>query len=136
MNILFNWIIFSLGIFISSLPNELKAFGNSFSTTLITLFGQLPAPYLYGAIYNIDKTKKTAFNLTLFYSWFGVLFILIGTIFRIDICKFKKIKDNLEKNKNKNENEGEIKREENILDDLNSSQINNKVKKYIEIKIT
>lgn len=81
------FILFS-GIFISSLPNELRAFGNSFSTTAITLLGQLPAPYVYGAIYSIDERKKTAFNLTMLYSWAGVLFILITLIIRMK--KFKK----------------------------------------------
>jgi hypothetical protein len=120
-----------LGIFISSLPNELKAFGNSFSTTLITLLGQLPAPYLYGAIYNMDKTKKTAFNLTLFYSWFGVIFIFIGSIFRMELCNKSKENDN----EIKNIIEKELKKDENRLENNISPKIKKLVKCSIKYKL-
>jgi len=118
----------NLGIFISSLPNELKAFGNSFSTTLITLLGQLPAPYLYGAIYNIDKTKKTAFNLTLFYSWFGVLFIIIGAIFRLELFKKSKKKEEASEFVPEN-NENEINKDKiNPQENRDSSGVNIEVR--------
>ena len=89
---------------------------------MITLLGQLPAPYLYGAIYNIDQTKKTAFNFTLFYSWAGALFISIGAIFRLEISK----------NIKKNEEFFTVKIEEEIKKE-NSNEIRNK-KNSSEIK--
>jgi hypothetical protein len=67
---------------INSLDNNLKSFGNSFANTCISSLGQLPAPYLYGAILSIDKTSKRAFNFTMLISWFGILFISLTAFFR------------------------------------------------------
>ena len=60
----------------------MKSFGNSFADTCISSLGQLPAPYVYGAILNIDKTSRRAFNFTLLISWLGILFIALTAYFR------------------------------------------------------
>ena len=39
-----------LGIIINSLPNEMKALGNSFNNLVINLIGTVPGPYIYGVI--------------------------------------------------------------------------------------
>ena len=67
---------------LSSLENKMKSFGNSFANTCISSLGQLPAPYVYGAILNINKTSRTAFNLTMLYSWFGIMFISLTAYYR------------------------------------------------------
>ena len=38
------------GIIINSLPNEMKAMGNSFNNLVINLIGTVPGPYIYGVI--------------------------------------------------------------------------------------
>ena len=75
---------------ISSLENNMKSFGNSFANSCISSLGQLPAPYIYGAILNIDKTSRRAFNFTMLISWLGILFISLTAYFRYKI----KIKEN------------------------------------------
>jgi MFS family permease len=39
-----------LGIIINSLPNEMKAMGNSFNNLVINLVGTVPGPYVYGVV--------------------------------------------------------------------------------------
>jgi hypothetical protein len=95
---------------ISSLENNMKSFGNSFANTCISSLGQLPAPYLYGAILSIDKTSRRAFNFTMLISWLGILFICLTAYFRYktvikenddnnDVDNSEKIKIEVEENK-------------------------------------
>lgn len=67
---------------ISSVPNDMKSFGNSLANTCISSLGQLPAPYVYGAILNIDKKSRRAFEFTMLFSWVGILFIALTAWFR------------------------------------------------------
>jgi len=60
----------------------MKSFANSLANTCISSLGQLPAPYVYGAIYKIDVNSRRAFNLTLLFSWVGILFISFTAYFR------------------------------------------------------
>ena len=65
------------GIVITSLPQNLRASGNSFQLFIGTLFGYLPAPYIYGAIEDIFKDggrKSMFFNM----SYFIICVILLG----------------------------------------------------------
>ena len=96
------------GIMISSLKNDLRAAGNSVSNILQNLLGFLPAPVVYGFIY--EKTKKSdpkaAMTFVLYYSIVGITFGGIAMYYR----NFKKNTENLvseeiqfEQNDNKNE---------------------------------
>ena len=66
------------GVMISSLKKHLRASGNSISNIFQNLLGFLPAPFLYGLIYQHtkDSDPKLAMALTLWYSLAG--FSLIG----------------------------------------------------------
>lgn len=72
------------GIMISSLKKDLRAAGNSISNILQNLIGFLPAPMVYGFIF--EKTKdsnpKLAMTLTLWYSGVGIIFLLISYYYR------------------------------------------------------
>lgn len=72
------------GIMISSLQPDLRAAGNSLSNILQNLFGFLPAPFVYGIIYEYSKSTqpKLAMIVVLSYSIIGVIFIGIAMIFR------------------------------------------------------
>ena len=65
------------GIVITSLPQHLRASGNSFQLFIGTLFGYLPAPYIYGAIQDIFKDggrRSMLFNM----AYFSICVILLG----------------------------------------------------------
>lgn len=72
------------GIMISSLTPDLRASGNSISNTIQNLLGFLPAPIVYGLIY--DKTKsinpKIAMVSVLFYSVVGMICIVLVMYYR------------------------------------------------------
>lgn len=72
------------GIMISSLKQDLRAAGNSISNIFQNLLGFLPAPFVYGIIYeNTKKTQpKLAMIIILSYSLIGVIFIGLTMIFR------------------------------------------------------
>lgn len=82
------------GIMISSLKPELRAVGNSISVVLQCLLGFIPAPFVYGVIYNYSKSydQKLAIALVLWYSIVGVLFYVVGTYYR-----FKKMEEEEER---------------------------------------
>lgn len=90
------------GVMISSLSHELKAAGNSISTILLNLLGCLPAPFIYGFIY--EKTKhsdpKLAMSLMLWLpSIASVIFIGLAVIFRL-----KNWKEDVQGDKNQGQN--------------------------------
>jgi len=80
----------------------MKTFGNTLANTCISSLGQLPAPYVYGAILNIDKKSRQAFNFTLLFSWVGIFFIAITAYFRY------RLPDKLKKNESKEESAEKI----------------------------
>ena len=109
--VLFIWIAFFFGgaiipvltgIIITSLPQHLRASGNSLQLFFGTLLGYLPAPYIYGVLedYFEDGGKKSYFfNI----SFLFVCMILLGNSKRI---KYNTI--NTIRNDNDNRNEDEI----------------------------
>lgn len=74
----------TIGILISSLSSELRGSANSVTSITSSLFGYLPAPFFYGAIYNHTKEyhKKMAFSIVMYYSFVGVIFISFTTYFK------------------------------------------------------
>ena len=65
------------GIIITSLPQHLRASGNSLQLFVGTLLGYLPAPYVYGAIQDFfdDGGKRSMFfNM----AYFSVCVVLLG----------------------------------------------------------
>lgn len=65
------------GIVITSLPQHLRASGNSLQLFIGTLLGYLPAPYIYGAIQDYFKDggkRSMLFNM----SYFSICVILLG----------------------------------------------------------
>jgi hypothetical protein len=82
-----------IGIYISSLPIELRGAGNSFSNTLINAFGYLPAPYVYGTIFDAtaEINKKIALASVVNYCWVGVLLLALSMFFRYR--SFNKLND-------------------------------------------
>ena len=80
------------GIMISSLSKELRASGNSISNILQNLLGFIPAPFVYGVIYENTKSNdpKLAMTLCLGYSMLGVIFVGIAMFFRYKNWKINK----------------------------------------------
>ena len=84
--IIFTWIALLFGgaimptltgIVITSLPQHLRASGNSLQLFIGTLFGYLPAPYIYGALedlFNDGGRKSMIFN----FGYFIFCVILLG----------------------------------------------------------
>ncbi len=130
-----------MGIILSSLPHQMRAAGNSVTLFITTVLGFLPAPIVYGIIY--DATKKTkapklAYGIIINYSVASLILIIIGTIIRErefrkkiqqkDTKQFSgdieiKIKQNPSDNENLKEN-SEVKNESS--DDC----LNNKQRKF------
>ena len=103
------------GIIITSLPQHLRASGNSLQLFFGTLLGYLPAPYIYGALEDFfdDGGKKSYFSnmIMLFFS-----VILLGYS--------RKIKYEIkEKNKNKKND---------IINDINDNDKDNDLKNMEE----
>lgn len=105
------------GIMISSLTPDLRASGNSISNTIQNLLGFLPAPIVYGLIY--DKTKgvnpKIAMVSVLLYSVVGMICIGLVLFYRYKNWEeylMRMVKFNGKANgKNKGDKEGEEGRE-------------------------
>ena len=65
------------GIVITSLPQHLRASGNSLQLFIGTLFGYLPSPYIYGALQDLFKDggrKSMVLNM----SFLLICIILLG----------------------------------------------------------
>lgn len=73
------------GAMISSLNNDLRAAGNSITNILQNLLGFLPAPFVYGFIYEISKKSdpKLAMTVTLWSSAMGLIFIGLAMAYRL-----------------------------------------------------
>ncbi len=72
------------GIIISSLPIKLRGLGNSITNVFSNLLGYLPAPYIYGVIYENtkDTQKRMAFTCLMYYSLLGFILLSLATYFR------------------------------------------------------
>jgi MFS family permease len=72
------------GIIISSLPVEHRGSANSITSALTTLFGYLPAPFVYSEIYELTKAinPKIAFMCVMYYSFAGVILLSVAAYFR------------------------------------------------------
>ena len=99
--ILFTWLAFFFGgaimpiltgIIITSLPQHLRASGNSLQLFFGTLLGYLPAPYIYGALedYFDDGGKKSYFSNMV------VLFLCVILLGYSRKIKYEKIEDDNE----------------------------------------
>ena len=99
--ILFTWLAFFFGgaimpiltgIIITSLPQHLRASGNSLQLFFGTLLGYLPAPYVYGALedYFDDGGKKS------YFSNMFVLFLCVILLGYSRKIKYEKIEDDNE----------------------------------------
>jgi MFS family permease len=67
------------GVIIDSLPQNLQAPGNSLNSLFCNLFGYLPSPYVYGFLSDVFGDKgKISMIFTMWFSFFGVLFIYLG----------------------------------------------------------
>ena len=66
---------------------ELRGSGNSLSSTFLNALGFLPAPYIYGAIFEATKhiNKKISLIVVLNTTWLGVIFIAISMYLRYKI---------------------------------------------------
>ena len=103
------------GIIINSLPQHLRASGNSLQLFIGTLLGYLPAPYIYGALedYFDDGGKKSYF--------FNMSFLLICVIL---LGNSKRIKYSTVYSSSENDNDND---NININDDNNSNEANTNV---------
>jgi MFS family permease len=92
-----------IGIYISSLPIELRGSGSSVSNTLINAVGYLPAPYIYGAIYTATKEydKKIALTVILATCWLGSIFLAFSMYFRNKLFDERKLERIEPESKNK-----------------------------------
>jgi hypothetical protein len=72
------------GILISTLPKHLRGPANSITCLISNSLGYLPAPYVYGVINNYygKDSPRTAFMTIMYYSFTGVVFIIIAMYFR------------------------------------------------------
>lgn len=73
------------GAMISSLNHDLRAAGNSITNILQNLLGFLPAPFVYGFIYENSKNSdpKLAMTVTLWSSVMGLIFIGLAMTYRL-----------------------------------------------------
>lgn len=87
-----------VGTSLSELPPKLRAAGQSLIVFLYTALGFLPAPAVYGVIY--DSTSQThprfALGFTILYSIAGLIILIIAAILRE--IKFRKASKNIENN--------------------------------------
>ncbi len=96
------------GIMISSLKSDLRATGNSVSNVLQNALGFLPAPFLYGFIFERTKNTdpKAAMQITLLYSSVGVCFMIAALYYRniVNKSQFEEIEEiEFEQNDKRNE---------------------------------
>lgn len=73
------------GVMISSLKPDLRASGYSISNIFLNGLGFLPAPFIYGFIYELTKKndQKLAMMITLYSSILGVIFIAFALMYRL-----------------------------------------------------
>ncbi len=83
------------GVMISSLSSDLRAAGNSLSNILQNLFAFIPAPFIYGYLYENTKASdpKLAMTITLCYSFTGIVLISFTIYYRYK--NWKEIQNNI-----------------------------------------
>lgn len=69
------------GIIISSLPSELRGDASSIMNFILNLLGNLPPAFIYGIISQNSGSKPAMIACTN-YSFLGVVFIIVATVFR------------------------------------------------------
>ena len=95
------------GIVISSLDSNLQASGNSLMLFIGTLFGYLPAPYIYGFFLDLMKDKgKISMSFNMGYSILAVILLFFCTKLKFKLEK-KKEKQKLKDEKIKQQMEKE-----------------------------
>jgi len=112
-----------------SLPTELKAPGLSFKTVLDNLLGFVPAPYIYGIVYEStkDKTPKLSMQIMFLYTGVGSLLIFIGLIMRYkkfsdEEKELREFHENIKNRKNTNSNDSRsINNKQEDVEDLNET---------------
>jgi hypothetical protein len=72
------------GIIISSLPLTLRGSANSITCIFCSLLGYMPAPFVYGSIYEATKysNDRTGFMCVMYYSLVGVILLALACYFR------------------------------------------------------
>lgn len=85
------YLIKTIGVIISSVPNEQKAAASSLAVILMNLLGYIPAPFLYGIINDVtkDSNPRLAMTISLYYSVTGFVWMLLSVIFRVRLFKQK-----------------------------------------------
>ncbi|CAD8102901.1 unnamed protein product [Paramecium primaurelia] len=113
-----------IGIMLSSVPKHLKAFANSNTTMFQNLFGFLPAPSIYGFLMERYSAKVAVFAL-MYYSFAGLLFMLIAVYFKKQ-----------EINNRKNNPIAVINRTESVLEDQENFNITDRVLQYGDMPLS
>lgn len=89
-----------MGIMISSIPQELRAFGNSAAQLFSNLLGYMPSPILYGIVNNHFSDRYDRAGMVLLTAWsvWGVVFLAMGKAWKSRIQK--KVEKELEQEEN------------------------------------
>jgi len=117
------------GIVLTVLPADLKGPGNSVLNFFKLLVGFLPAPYVYGLIYEEtkDTTPRLALGFCLIYSTVALVLTFAAMLCRN--CDFKKLEQALDKDSEQAKEEGKSKTIQEL--ELFKSSIDVNEKKYI-----
>ena len=79
------------GIIIACLPKELKGNGYAVNMFLLNCIGSFPSSYIYSLIldafknYTEQEKYRHALTITMFYSYFGLIMIVIASVFRFKL---------------------------------------------------
>ncbi|CAD8120620.1 unnamed protein product [Paramecium sonneborni] len=114
-----------MGIMLSSVPKHLKAFANSNTTMFQNLFGFLPAPSIYGFLMERYSAKVAVITL-MYYSFAGLLFMLVAVYFKKQEIK----------NRKNNTNTAIINRTESVLEDEENFNITDRVLQYGDMPLS
>lgn len=78
-----------IGIIITSLPHHLRGSANSITNLITNLFGYLPAPAIYGFIYEHSKesNNRLAMQIIMYSSFLGSILLIFAMYFRFKINK-------------------------------------------------
>ena len=105
------------------------------------MFGFLPAPYTYGAIFTYSnsitpKEPKLALSLVFYYVSFGCALIFIGMLLRYKEFRDKELMErDIQVNFEKNKLEEKEKKEELIGKNNFDSQTKRKLKDQVEVEV-
>ena len=105
------------------------------------MFGFLPAPYAYGAIFTYSnsiepKEQKLALSLVFYYVCFGCALIFVGMLLRYKEFRDKELMErDIQVNFEKNKLEEKEKKEELIGKNNFDSQTKRKLKDQVEVEV-